>query len=91
MPEDGGSIRLRNNPASAALRLGIHPTIDARDVFAGYGDDNVNAPRFGNYGLRWLKVYVAHSTIFAIIANISQAIFAIFAIGIFAKIARIAT
>lgn len=53
MSKQNKSVSLRNYTASAAAILRIHPTIDPRDVLAGYGRHFLDA-NFGDHRLRWL-------------------------------------
>ncbi len=53
MGKQNESIGLRDDAASAAALLGIHPTIDPRYVLAGYGRHFLDAD-FGDHRLRWL-------------------------------------
>ncbi len=53
MSKQNESVSLRNYAASAAAILRIHPTIDPRDVLAGYGRHFLDAD-FGDHRLRWL-------------------------------------
>lgn len=53
MRKQNKSVSLRNYAASAAAILRIHPTIDPRDVLAGYGRHFLDA-NFGDHRLRWL-------------------------------------
>ncbi|GEM_PF-5790813 len=53
MSKQNESVSLRNYAASAAAILRIHPTIDPRDVLAGYDRHFLDAD-FGDHRLRWL-------------------------------------
>ncbi len=53
MGKQNESIGLRDDAASAAALLWIHPTIDPRYVLAGYGGHFLDA-NFGDHRLRWL-------------------------------------
>lgn len=53
MSKQNESVSLRNYAASAAAILRIHPTIDPRNVLAGYGRHFLDAD-FGDHRLRWL-------------------------------------
>lgn len=53
MSKQNKSVSLRNYAASAAAILWIHPTIDPRDVLAGYSRHFLDA-NFGDHRLRWL-------------------------------------
>ena len=53
MSKQNECIGLGNNSTCAAPILGIHPTIDPRDVLTSYGRHLVDAD-FGNHRFRWL-------------------------------------
>ena len=81
-------ISSRDNPASAAFGLRFHPSIHARYVFSGHCNYRANSAGLGNDCLRWVEVRLAHGGIFATIANIVKRKFAMFAIAVFADIAK---
>lgn len=65
---------------SASSRPRIHPAIDARDALAGDRGDPFRPSKLADNVPRRVEMIFAHTRIFAIIATIRQAKFAIFAI-----------
>lgn len=83
-------IRLRDQPASTAALLRIHPPIHTGNMLACQLGDLFDA-ELGDDGTCGLKVICAHVRYICDYRDYSQAIFAKFAIGKFAQIAIISS
>lgn len=80
-------IRLGDEAAGASPILWVHPAVHSGHMFASDFGGGFDA-NFGNDSFGWVQMLVTHTSIFAIIAILSQAKFAIFAIETFAPFAN---